>query len=66
MAELVKIPAASAEYVAKFDRPYIGLLVGDRPAVFEGILNALLPFNFRFANTEVVNSDVPADNRVVF
>ncbi len=66
MPELVKIPLASAEYAARFDRPYIGLLASDRTKVFESIVTALLPFKFRLANTEFVTTGTPADNRVIF
>jgi len=66
MAELVNIPAASADIVARFDRPYIGLLAGDKIRVFEALLTALLPFNFRLANTEIVTTGKPAEERVVF
>jgi len=29
MPDLVKIPMASAEYLARFDRPYVGLIAND-------------------------------------
>lgn len=66
MPELVKIPAATADIVARFDRPYIGLLTGERVKVFESLVTALLPFGFRLANTEIVASGKPAEERVVF
>lgn len=66
MPELVKIPAATAEAVARFDRPYIGLLASDRAKVFEALVAALLPFNFRLANTEIVSAGRPADDKVIF
>jgi hypothetical protein len=67
MPELVKIPAATAEVVARFDRPYIGLLASDRAKVFEALVSALLPFNFRFANTEIISGgNKPAEEKVVF
>ncbi len=66
MPELVRIPAATAEVVARFDRPYIGLLVADRGKVFEAIMTALLPFNFRLANTEVVSTGKPAEEKLIF
>lgn len=67
MPDLVKIPAASAEVVARFDGPYIGLLVGDKAKIFEAIVTALLPFNFRLANTELVsNSGKPAEEKLIF
>ena len=66
MSELVKIPIASAEYLARFDRPYIGLLTDARPKVFEAVVDALLPFNFRLANTEIVTVGNPAEHKVIF
>ena len=66
MSELVKIPAASSEYVARFDRPYVGFIFDDRPKVFERIVTALLPFNYRLANTELVTTGTPADHKVIF
>ena len=66
MPDLVKIATASAEYQARFDRPYIGLLGNDRPRVFEAVVAALLPFQFRLANTEFVTAGTLADQKVVF
>lgn len=66
MPELIKIPAATAEVVARFDRPYIGLLVTDRARVFEAIMMALLPFNFQLANTEIVSTGKPAEEKLIF
>jgi hypothetical protein len=66
MPELVKIPMASAEYLARFDRPYIGLIANDRPRVLEAILAALLPFDFKLRNTELVTAGTLADQKVVF
>lgn len=66
MPELVKIPAATAEVVARFDRPYVGLVISDRAKVFEALVTALLPFGFRLANTEIVTGGKPAEERVVF
>lgn len=66
MPELVKIPAATADIVARFDRPYVGLLVGDKIKVFEALVTALLPFDFRLANTEIVAGGKPAEERVIF
>jgi hypothetical protein len=53
MPELVKIPWASTEYQARFERPYIGFIAYDRLRVFEAVFTALLPFNLRLANTEI-------------
>jgi hypothetical protein len=66
MPELVKIPIASADYLARFDRPYIGLIGNERVRVFEGILAALLPFDFKLRNTEIVTSGTLADHKVIF
>src|SRR4051794_31250713 len=63
MPELVKILAATAEIGARFDRPYIGLLTGERVKVFESLVTALLPFGFHLANTEIVASGNAAEER---
>ena len=55
MSELVKKFSASAEYLARFDRP----------RVIISIVTALLPFNFRLANAELVTTGTLADNRVI-
>src|SRR5512146_553525 len=66
MPDLIKIPMSSAEYVARFDRPYVGLIANDRPRVFEAVVTALLPFGFRLANTEIVTAGTLADHKVIF
>jgi hypothetical protein len=66
MPDLVKIPITSAEYQVRFDRPYVGLIANDRPRAFEAVVNALLPFNFRLANTEVITTGTLADYKVIF
>jgi hypothetical protein len=66
MPELVKIPLASAEYLARFERPCVGFIANDRLRAFEAVLAALLPFNLRLANTEIVTTGTPADNKVIF
>jgi hypothetical protein len=66
MAELVKIPWASAEYQARFERPYVGFIAYDRPRAFEAVLAALLPFQLRLANTEIVTTGTPADHKAIF
>ena len=66
MPEPVKIPMACAEYRARFERPYIGLIANDRPRVFEAVVAALLPFKFRLANTEIVTTGTAADHKVIF
>ncbi len=65
MSELVKIPIASAEYQARFDRPHVGLIANDRPRIFEAVVTALLPFNFRIANAEIIATGTLADHKVV-
>lgn len=66
MPDLVKIPMASAEYQARFDRPYVGLVASDMQRVYESVLVSLLPFNLRLADTEVDTSGRLADHKVVF
>ncbi|SRR6266511_1235199 len=66
MSELVRIPLASTEYQARFQRPYIGFIGHDRPRAFEAVLAALLPFNLRLANTEIVTTGTPADHKAIF
>jgi hypothetical protein len=66
MPELIKIPLASAEYQARFERPYIGFIGHDRPRAFEAVLTALLPFTLRLANTEIVTTGTPADHKTIF
>jgi len=66
MPEQVKIPMANAEYLARFDRPYVGLIAWDMARILEAIVLALLPFKFRLANTEVVTAGTPADHKVIF
>jgi hypothetical protein len=53
MAELVQIPLANAEYVARFERPYIGFIANERARVIEVVFNALLPFNMRLADIDI-------------
>lgn len=66
MPDLIKIPISSAEYLARFDRPYVGLIGNDRPRVFESVVTALLPFDFKLANTEIVTTGTLADHKVIF
>jgi hypothetical protein len=66
MAELVKIPYATSEYQARFERPYIAFIGQDRPRVFEAVLTALLPFDLRLENTEIVATGTPADHKTIF
>ncbi len=66
MAELVRIPLASAYYQARFERPYIGFIGLERPRAFEAVLTALLPFNLRLANTEIVTTGIPAEHKAIF
>ena len=66
MAELVQIPFASAEYLAHFERPYIGFIGLDRQRAFEAVFTALLPFNIHLADTEVVTTGTPADHKIIF
>ncbi len=66
MADLVKIPSAAAEYQARFERPCIGFIGSDRPRVVEAIVDALLPFNFHLANSDIVTTGGLADQKVNF
>src|SRR5262249_5833712 len=66
MAELVKIPVASVEYRARFERPYVGFINYDGLRAFEAVLTALLPFNLRLENTEIVTTGTPANRKAIF
>ena len=66
MGELVQIRFASAEYQARFERPYIGFISLERLRAFEAVFSALLPFNLRLENTEVVSTGTPADHKTIF
>jgi hypothetical protein len=66
MAEVVKIPFATSEYQARFERPYIAFIGRDMPRAFDAVLTALLPFNIRLENTEVLTTGTPADHKVIF
>src|SRR5215467_2455923 len=65
MPELVKIPLANAEYVARFARPCIALIGVDRPRAFEAVVTALLPFQFRLANAQLVDTGTPGDYKTI-
>jgi hypothetical protein len=66
MPHLFKIPAASVEYQARFERPCIGFIGTDRPRAAEAIVDALLPFNFQLANSESVSAGNLAAHKVTF
>ena len=66
MAELVRIPFASAEYQACFERPYIGFIGLDRPRAFEAVVTALLPFNLQLANTEIISAGTSDTHKTIF
>ena len=66
MPDMIKIPAASAEMQARFERPYIGFIGSDRPRAVEAVVSALMPFNFRLSNTELVTTGSVADHKVIF
>ena len=66
MAELVKIWLASAEYQARFERPYVGFIGVERLRAFEAVLTALLPFDLRLENTEFATTGTPAEYRTIF
>jgi hypothetical protein len=64
--DLVKILSAAVEYQARFARPCIGFIGNDRPRAVEAIVDALQPFNFRLANSEVLVTGSMADHKVIF
>ena len=66
MAELVKIPFASAEYQALFERPHIAFIGRDLARAFEEVFAVLSSFNFLLANTEIVNTGKPSDHKAIF
>jgi hypothetical protein len=66
MPHLIKIPAASVEYQARFARPCIGFIGTDRPRAAEAIVDALLPFNFQLANSESASLGNLAAHKVSF
>jgi hypothetical protein len=66
MADLVKIPLASTDYQARFERPSIGFIGVDRPRAVEAVVDALLPFGFRLANSDAMVTGPLADHKVVF
>ena len=66
MSELVKIPLANAEYQACFERPHIDFIGLNRQRAFEAVLTALLPFNLRLENTEIVTMGTPAEHKSIF
>jgi hypothetical protein len=66
MLDLVKVPLASTEYQARFERPSIGFIGVDRARAVEAVVDALLPFGFRLANSDVVAAGPLADHKVVF
>src|SRR3989442_7442126 len=66
MAEPVQIPLANAEYVAHFERPYLGFIANERARTIETVFNALLPFNMRLADIDTVSTGSPAGQKVTF
>ncbi len=66
MPDLVKIPLASTEYQARFERPSIGFIGNDRPRAVEAVVDALTPFGFRLANSDAVATGPLADHKVTF
>lgn len=66
MSESVKIPFASTDYQARFEHPYVGFIGLDRPRAFEAVLTALLPFNIRLTDTDIVTTGTPADHKTIF
>ena len=66
MAELVKIPVSNTEYQAYFERPCIGFIGDERQKAFEAVFTALLHFNLRLENTEIVTTGTLADHKAIF
>ena len=66
MPELVNILSAVVEYQVLFARPCIGFIGNDRARAVEAIVDALIPFNFRLGNSEIINAGSMADHRVIF
>jgi hypothetical protein len=66
MPDLVKVPLSSTEYQARFQRPFIGFIGSDRSRAVEALVDALLPFGFRLANSDIVTVGSLADHRVTF
>ena len=66
MPDLVKIPLASTEYQARFERPSIGFIGLDRPRAVEAVVDALLPFGFCLANSDAIGTGPLADHKVMF
>jgi hypothetical protein len=53
MPEKIVIPYSFADYVARFRRPAIKFLGGDRVAVVQAIVDAWLPWDFKISNMEL-------------
>lgn len=66
MPASIKIHFASAEYQARFERPYIGLIGLERARAFEAVVTALLPFSLRLADTEIINAGTPDTHKTIF
>lgn len=66
MSDLAKIPLSQADYQAEFERPSIAFIGTDRPRSIEAVVDALLPFGFRLANSEVVSTGPLSDHKVIF
>jgi len=64
MPSLIRIPYCTAEIQARFARPVIQL-IADKAAPFQAVVDALLPFDFDFENTEA-NGAALAQHRSTF
>jgi hypothetical protein len=53
MPEKIVIPYSFADYVARFRRPAIKFLGGDRVAVVQAIVDAWSPWDFKISNMEL-------------
>lgn len=66
MASLIRVlNNATAEYEARYAKPVVSL-VTDRADTIQAIVDALLPFSFRFGNMDVFNDGGSSGQKVGF
>ena len=63
MPSLIKIPYSTVEYQARFARPVVRLIAG-KAEVIQTVVDALLPFGFKFTNLETQGA--LATHRTIF
>jgi hypothetical protein len=66
MAEQVKISLGSAEYLVRFDRPYIELIGTDRQKVIVAVVLGLRPFGIGLNNVEIIAAGPLRNHKTVF